>query len=148
METVKEKIAYLRGMIDGGEAIKDSTTRLVMQRMMEVLDDLADNVDELLLGQEEMEEYMEAIDADLTELEDQPCGCDHDHEFDEDELDMVEMVCPTCNESVCFEDEFLYDDDVEVTCPDCGEVVYNGEELDEDDLDDDLIDLAENQEDQ
>ncbi len=142
METVKEKIAYLRGMIDGGDIAKEGNTKLIFQRMSEVLDDLADNVEELLLGQEELEEYMEAIDSDLSDLEDSSCECDHHHHNDDDdELEMVEMECPHCQETVCFEEDFLYDEEVEVSCPECNGVVYSGDEFEEDALDDDFVDI-------
>lgn len=129
METVKEKIAYLRGMIDGDESIKDEKAKTVLVKMMQVLDDIADDVDELMIDQEEIGDYIEAIDSDLADLEDDF----YDEEDEDDELEMVEMECPNCQEMVCFEESFLYDEDVEVSCPDCGAIVFDGAELDEDD---------------
>ncbi|MFO7311737.1 MAG: AraC family transcriptional regulator, partial [Bacillota bacterium] len=91
-------------------------------------------LDELEAGQEEVEEYLEAIDADLGELEEEIYGHDHDHDDDDDEDDddedddeetnFVEMECPKCKETVYFEEDFLYDDDVEVACPECGATIY------------------------
>lgn len=135
MQTVKEKIAYLRGMLDGsGDLFKDNQMGLVLNRIVDVLDDLADDVDELYIEQEQMDEYLEVLDADLADIEDHACGCaHHDKELDvEQELEMVEMECPSCQDLVYFEEDFLYDDNIEVTCPECGEVIYTSEELDED----------------
>jgi len=129
VETVKEKIAYLRGMVDSTESFKEEQIRLVFQRMLEVLDELADDVDELYFGQEELDDYIEALDHDLAELEDtldDDCCGDHDHDDE-----MVEMECPNCQEMVCFEEDFLYDDDVEITCPECGETLYTSGDLDD-----------------
>lgn len=134
METVKEKIAYLRGMIEGGDVVKDSTTKAIFQKLLEVLDDVSDEIDELYMAQEENEEYLEAVDADLAELEEDVYEADDDccgHHHDDVEEDMVEIECPVCQEPVYIEEEFLYDDDVEVTCPDCGTTVYKGEEFDD-----------------
>lgn len=138
METVKEKIAYLRGMVDSSESIKDGLSRVVLQRILEVLDELADDVDELYHGQEELDEYIEAVDLDLAELEDEGCDCDHHHSKEDDD-GMVEMECPTCQEMVWFDEDFLYDDDVEVTCPECGETLFSSGDLDDSHLDIDGI---------
>lgn len=147
METVKEKIAYLRGMLDSsGGAPNDEQMKLVFQRFVEVLSDLADDIDDLFFGQEEIEEYVEAIDADLADLEDSfyegtddeyaddDYDTDDDYYYGAEDLEMVEMECPNCHEPVVFEEDFLYDDHVEVTCPECGDTVYISEELDDQDL--------------
>lgn len=126
METVREKIAYLRGMIDASDRLREEPSGVIFQKMLEILDELATDVDELYIGQAEIEEYLEAIDEDLADLED-----DLDDDVDEDEL--VEVDCPHCHEPVYFEEDFLYDDDVEVSCPDCGSVVYDSSEFDEED---------------
>jgi len=138
LATVKEKIAYLRGMLDSTEDINGADKlKAVFHRLMEVLEDLADDVEDLYYGQEELEDYLEAVDADLADLEEYACECDHDDDDDDDEdIDMVEMECPNCQNLVAFEEDLLYEDGVEVTCPDCGEVVYSSDDFDEDDDDD------------
>lgn len=148
LETVKEKIAYLRGMLDSSGGIpNDEQMKLVFQRLVEVLNDLADDIEDLFFAQEENEEYVEAIDADLADLEDSfyeyandECtdddyDTDDDYYFGSEDLEMVEMECPNCHEPVVFEEDFLYDDNVEITCPECGETVYISEELDDSDID-------------
>jgi len=134
LDTVKEKIAYLRGMLDSSKEIAGTEQlKTVLLQMVDILNDLADDVDDLYYGQEELEEYLEAIDADLADLEeaaedydDEECDC-HDHD-----LEMVEMECPRCHNTVAFEEDFLYDDDVTITCPDCGEIVYDSQDLEDD----------------
>lgn len=141
METVREKIAYLRGMIDASDRLRDEPSRIIFQKMLEVLDELATDVDELFIGQAEVEEYLEAIDEDLADLEDDlddDCCCDHDHDHDHDidDEELVEVDCPNCHEPVYFEEDFLYDDGVEVTCPDCGATVYDSSDFDDEDMED------------
>ena len=79
MATIKEKIAYLRGMLDSTDDIGNADKlKVVLHRLMEVLDDLADDVEDLYYGQEELEDYLEAIDADLADLEEYACECQDD----------------------------------------------------------------------
>ena len=91
------------------------------------------------LGQAELEDYVEEIDLDLSELEDEFYGDDdddeccgghhHDHDHDHGYDPMVRMECPECGEEVQFEEEFLYDDDVRITCPNCVGTVFDSEDI-------------------
>lgn len=128
MKQVKEQVAYLKGLVDGSDFLaKEGKERLVWERMLELLSSLAEGLDELQGGQKELEEYVEALDDDLADVEEELFGGE-----DEDEEEFVEMECPHCKESVRFAEELLYEDDVEVTCPNCGETVYASEPGEED----------------
>lgn len=120
--TVKERIAYLRGLIEGSDFCGDNAqAKTIWESLLDICEDLADNLELLEADHSETEEYVETIDNDLADLEDFLFG------FDDDEIlldDMVEMTCPECGEQVCFEEDFLYESDVEVSCPECGAVVY------------------------
>lgn len=149
MTTVKEKLAYLRGLIEGSDFWgQESQTRAVWEKMLEIFDDVANHLEELEAGQEELEEYLEAIDNDLGELEEEMYGHEHDHDdddedyddedYDEDDEDdeayFVEMECPNCKKTVHFDEDFLYDEDengVGLTCPECGAVVYKSGSADD-----------------
>ena len=128
MKTVHEKIAYLQGLLEGGQLYgKDPNTKVLWDHLLDILDDVAVSVTALGANQDELGEYVEAIDSDLVDLEDEVYGGVED--------DWVEMECPECGEPISFEEGFLYDDDVQVTCPDCGCVVHRGDNfLDIDDL--------------
>src|SRR5690606_11759453 len=77
------------------------------------------------ISQEETEEYLEAIDSDLGDVEEELFGEGDDDR--DDETEFVEVECPECKETVYFEEEFLYDDDVEISCPECGTVLFVSE---------------------
>lgn len=138
MATVKEKIAYLRGLLEGSDFWgQDAQARTVWEKMLEIFDDVADQLEELEAGQEEVEEYLEAIDADLGELEEEIYGHGHDHDDDDDDDDdeddgnFVQMECPNCRQKVWFDEDFLYGDHVEVACPECGATIYTTGDADE-----------------
>ncbi len=123
MNEVKEQVAYLKGLIDGSDFLaREGKERVVWEKMLELFSSIAERLDELQTGQQDLEQYAEALDDDLAEVEEELYGGE---EADEDEF--VEMECPHCKESVRFAEELLYEDDVEVTCPNCGEVVYASE---------------------
>lgn len=129
MATIKEKIAYLKGLMEGSDFYGgDAQARNVWGRVLEILEDLADEVEMLRIGQEETEEYLEALDSDLEAIEDEIYGDDDDDDDDDDEVEFVEMECPNCKETVYFEEEFLEDDDVEISCPECGHVLVRAKD--------------------
>jgi ribosomal protein S27E len=122
MNDLKTRVAYLQGLSTGLE-LGESKEGKLLQGIIDVLDEFADSVGDLAEGQEQLEDYLESIDEDLYQLEDEVfengsehCGCGDDY---------LEVDCPKCGETVCFETDILEDDDiVEVTCPNCDEVVF------------------------
>lgn len=138
---VKERIAYVRGLLEGSEAMKNDQTALTLWgNLLHVCDQLADSIEELEEAHDEIEEYLEVVDADLCDLEEEVLGSgtllhsetveeldDDELELDDDEEEYVRADCPRCGEEVYFEEGFLYDEGVEVSCPDCGEILYRSE---------------------
>lgn len=126
MDSVKEKVAYLQGLAKGLDVSEETREGKLMLNILDVLDSLADEFEQVYEAQQELEEYVESIDEDLTCLEDEI------YEDDDVIEDMVEVECPECHEIVTFGHDVLEDDDaVEVTCPSCGSVVYYSDEEDE-----------------
>ncbi len=124
MSDLKSKVAYLQGLTAGLELSNDSKEGRLLKSIVEVLDEFADSFYGLEESQEQLEDYLESIDEDLYHLEDEI--------YDENALDnsacgeeYLEVDCPRCKETVCFDSEILEDDDiVEVTCPNCDQVVF------------------------
>ena len=119
MKDVKGKIAYLQGLSQGLEIDTSSKEGRVLTGIIDILEQMADQLEDIEVAHGDLEEYVESIDEDLYDLEGDLFG--------EDELDddMVEVECPNCREIVCFESDIVDDEDlIEVTCPNCDEVVY------------------------
>lgn len=139
MGTVRERIAYVRGLIQGADLTGNgAVTRDVMEKMLDIFDAIADEIEELEIVHHEVEEYLEAIDADLGDLEDEVLGDfdDDDEETADDDpgTHFIEMQCPGCQTTVYFEDDVLFaDDDDDIACPECGEVIYRADSPDADD---------------
>ncbi|MGI6038477.1 MAG: CD1247 N-terminal domain-containing protein [Limnochordia bacterium] len=125
MNELKERMAYVRGLISGSDFYGgDQKAQQIWENLLSVMDGLVEAVEGLQVQQEEMEEYMEAIDNDLSDMEEELYA---DELMDDD--DLVEMECPNCREVVCFDESFLYDDNAEISCPECGEVLYVGDDV-------------------
>ncbi len=119
MKNIKEKIAYLQGLVQGLNIDEATKEGKVLTGIIDVLDEMADQLDDIETAQNDLEEYVESIDEDLYDLEGDIFGDDLDEE------EMVEVECPNCREIVCFESDIVDDEDlIEVTCPNCDEVVY------------------------
>ncbi|EHM09907.1 hypothetical protein TheveDRAFT_0757 [Thermanaerovibrio velox DSM 12556] len=124
----REKIAYLKGLIDGLK-ISDPDISKVLSAVVESLDALADEIEDqrgIIMDQgnalEEISEYLDQLDDDISSLEDRidPCCCDHDEEDDEDGEEYVSVCCPNCHKDF-FYDPSSYDEDEDLLCPHCGE---------------------------
>jgi len=119
MKDLKQQVAYLQGLTEGLGISDETKEGKVIKQIIEVLEGMALSIDDLKMQQADMETYLESIDDDLNDLE------EDFYDDDEDDTDYVEVKCPGCNDIVCFDSDILEDDDlVEVTCPRCNEVVF------------------------
>ena len=125
---MKEKAAYLKGLIDGLGIDENTKEGKVIKAMSELLSEMAETVDSIdedvthAYDQiNDLSDELEDLEADLYEEEDE----DGESEDAEDE------------DSDGDDDDDAKDDDIasepfyEVACPNCGETVY----VSEDDLD-------------
>ena len=117
--TVTEKVAYLKGLVEGLGVDEGTKEGRIIKAIVEVLDDIALTVTDLEDGLSEISEQVDAIDEDLEDIEKDFYGDEDDEDDDEDFADSYEVTCPKCNEKVCLDDEILSDG--EINCPKCGE---------------------------
>ena len=133
---INEKVAYLKGLAESMELDTEKKEGKLLAAIIDVLEDISL---ELLDLQDQADELMDGLDAvsdDLEDVEDVVFEDwdEDDDEYEEDELDEDEdcyaTTCPTCEETIFFDDSIL--EDGEVICPNCGEKL----EFDLDSLDD------------
>ena len=114
--TITEKVAYLKGLMEGLDLDKTTKEGKVLDAMADILDDLAltvaDNCDQI-----------DAIDEDLESLEEyvyDDFDFDDDYDpYDDEEEGEYEFECPNCHE-VVFIDESVFEEGKEIECPNCG----------------------------
>ncbi len=135
MMTITEKVAYLRGLVEGLKLDEDKDEVKVINAIIDVLDDMALSVADLEDEVASVEEMIDEIDADLEDLEDYVCdefdGCSCcGEDYDDDEEEYFEVTCPSCNETITINSEILEDGEIE--CPNCGETLEFDIDFDDD----------------
>lgn len=111
--TVTEKVAYLKGLMEGLEFDADTKEGKIIKVMADILEDIALNIEEVEDDIDDINEYLEAVDEDLTNVEEEifgdllddedMCCCDDCDDCEEE--DCYEVDCPHCGETICFEEE-------------------------------------------
>ncbi len=119
--TISEKVAYLKGLMDGLD-LGDSKEARVLKAVADVLDDMALSVEDLESSVDELSEQVDSIDEDLGELEEDLYGDeDDDDDCDCDDEELYEVECPSCHDTICVDEEML--DEGEMECPNCGQLL-------------------------
>ena len=121
---VSEKVAYLKGLIEGLKIDADSDYGKVFKAIVDVLDEVALEIEDLTDEVMEVGDGLDVISDDLADVEELL----YDDE-DEDDEPVYMTTCPECEEEIYFDEDYL--EDGTVVCPNCGATL----EFDADDLD-------------
>ena len=108
---ITEKVAYLKGLAEGMELDTEKKEGKLLAAIIDVLDDIALEIADMKADQEELYDGLDAVSDDLEDVEDAVFG--------EDDEDCYATTCPTCEETIYFDESVL--EDGEVICPNCGE---------------------------
>ena len=117
--SINERVAYIRGLAEG--LVLDTTTKegKLLAAMIELLSDIADEVNAIDEACAELGEQLDAVDEDLYALEDDFYGEEYDEEDDEEiDGDIYEVECPECHDIIYLDESMLEDE--EMICPNCG----------------------------
>ena len=124
-----EKVAYLKGLMDGMEIDLETKEGKLFAAIADVLEDLALSVCDLEDEIAEVEGASDEIDEDLAVVED----IVYDEEDEDDEY--FEVECPVCGEEFYIDAETVMEG--EAVCPECGTEIEVEVEAEVDDDDDD-----------
>lgn len=121
--SVSEKVAYLRGLMEGLDLDDDSKEGKLFAAIVDSLDEIASEISDMEEDLMDLNDYAEEIDMDLGDVEDfvygdDDCDCCCDDDCDCD-CGCVEIHCPACDEDVCIDLDCIDDDGV-CQCPNCG----------------------------
>ena len=144
---IMEKVAYLKGLAEGMELDVEKKEGKLLAAIIDVLEDIAMELEDLWDGEEELAEGLDAVSDDLEDVEDvlfedlddEDYEDEDDDEYELDELDEDEdcyaTTCPTCEESIYFDESIL--EEGEVICPNCGEKL----EFDLDSIEEEIVEM-------
>ena len=126
-----EKIAYMKGLLDGMELKGDTKEGKAILQMADVMEEMAVYIDDLQSQVDELTELCDLLDKDLGDVEYDLYGDDEDDDDDEDEDDDDEDDYPLGKVLSADYDDTAYEDDDEdfdevqyvVNCPSCNETV-------------------------
>lgn len=121
MSDIISKVAYLSGLVDGLEINTTTKEGKVLTEIINVLKVIAEEVDGISESQKYMEDYIDAIDEDLSILQDDIY--DDDYELCEDEGDnFVQLKCSNCGDDV-YVDKDIVKQKEKITCPNCHNLI-------------------------
>ena len=143
--SMMEKAMYLKGLCDGVELDKTTKEGKLINALMEIVVEMAEEMDDMQAEICELKEYCEELDEDLGDVEEVLLDLDdEDYEDDEDDDEDLDIDyecdgdCASCDFDCGFdEDDFLDEEEdeyFEVVCPACGDVINFDSTIDPENL--------------
>ena len=127
---ISENAAYIKGLFDGYEIDVNTKEGKIISKMLDLLVDMADKINALEADNRDLHEYVEELDHDLGEVEEEVYfgeddyddydDLNDDEDYDGEDEEFYEIECPSCGELVCFDDSLEVED---LICPACGEKI-------------------------
>ena len=132
MSNINDRVAYLKGLAEGMKLSDETNEGKLLLKVLDVLEEMAEELTALRADHDELDEYVESIDDDLADMEEYLFDEEDDEEEDEDDEEedeeddddqLVVYECPHCGNEVTFEiDGFDFEE--ENLCPSCGKPLF------------------------
>ena len=154
MMSLKEKVAYLKGLAEGLGLDSESKEGKLMMVIIDTLSDMAEEIEELNENALDIGEELDALSGDLSDVEDILYGEEDDDDdfddFDDDDYDdddecgcefcnhgdiSYDVECPSCGVEIHLTESDLLNESI--SCTSCGELLEFDFEDDEDEDDED-----------
>ena len=124
---ITEKAAYLKGLCDGLKPDANKAEGKLILELIETVSAMAAKIDEMEADAKNLREYVEELDEDLGAVEEDLYAEEEDDDEEDDEDDdyldpddYFNIECPSCGETICFDDSV---DPSNLICPACGESI-------------------------
>ncbi len=134
MEIVQQKIAHLKGLAEGLDMYGSKDGRLYTE-IIDIISDLDDNLQHIDKRITELQDYVDAIDLDLNDIEKECYPEDFlDYDLNEEEniyndletedSNFFQVQCPNCQDIVSVDYNIFNENEVEkIYCPICNEEI-------------------------
>lgn len=101
MDFLLQKVSYLQGLADGLGVDESTKEGKLLLHIIDTLEEFADVLADTIDDQIELEEYVNFIDEDLSDVEDEVYGEDDD--YDDDDFDFEDYLdCSDDEDCGCF----------------------------------------------
>lgn len=127
MEHLEKDISYVEGLLEGLDLDPTSKEGRAIFELIELNKKIIDEIRDLKLRYNDHEEFIEALDEDLYEVEsflfeEERMMKDEEDSVEEDGY--FEMECPNCEELILVDEKGLKEgEEVELICPECKETI-------------------------
>ncbi|MBQ9384884.1 MAG: hypothetical protein IJT87_11675 [Ruminiclostridium sp.] len=131
--TIAEKVSYIRGLAEGMKLNTETAEGKILAAIIDVLGDIAINIEDIDSDLADVSDVVTDLEESVMDLEDEVYGEDeYDRGYvdDDDEDDLYEITCPTCNNTITADFDVIADGKLE--CPNCGSTI----EFELDDIED------------
>ena len=120
MDSVQERVAYLQGLANGLELEGTSQEGRMLVEIIDVLGAIAGEMEAGEESQSALESYIESVDDDLINLEDEVYGFDEDDLPGDGVVEYWELECPYCGVELEIEDDSGAEwGSLDLICPNC-----------------------------
>lgn len=134
MADLRRRVSHLVGMTERYDMRDSGREGRVIAEIVDVLRELALDVEEVAANQMELEQYVEELDSDVMTLEedvylgDNGDGAEEiDSDSDEDN-DYIELECPVCEQDAYYNEALFSEEGIQLTCPHCGNIVFDADD--------------------
>ena len=70
MSNINDRVAYLKGLAEGMKLTDETNEGKLLLKMLDAMQDMAEEITALRKDHDELDEYVESIDDDLADMED------------------------------------------------------------------------------
>lgn len=114
MSGIGDKVAYLKGLCEGLKIEADTPERKLLLALVDAVNAIEGELKAIRDDQKELHDYMDVLDEDMGELENEVYGDDDDFELEDDDEDDED-------DEDDFDEDDLDEDDFDDECDDdCG----------------------------
>ena len=123
-----EKIAYIKGLAEGLGLDTETKEGKILSAIIDLLGDITEEICDIEDACDDMSEQIDAVDEDLSTVEDiiygddedEDCDCDCDCDYDCDcgcDDELYEIECPACQDVIYLDEEMIEEGGIQ--CPNC-----------------------------
>ena len=138
-----EKASYIKGLAEGMKVDANDNTGKLILALIDVIDDMSLTISDLEDEVAALTEQIDAVDEDLSLLEDDYYEAwaeddddaeywdDDDEYYYDDDEQFFEVECPECHDNIILDEEMVAEGSI--TCPNCGiNIEFEMDDEDED----------------